>query len=155
MDGWTGNSLIMWYRAQQTHARTYGQRLPRLRRFVSSFPHKRFLFPPSSESFFGWDKNVNNRNPIIFLAFGIYLHPEYENRLNFLGGARVEQSQSWATFLCVNIENSQLLIYCVYLLTLVRFNLKFQKTACVIDAQTCRYKRRSPNHQKVLLKKEK
>lgn len=51
MDGWTGNSLIMWYRAQQTHAHTYGQRLPRLRRFVSSFPHKRFLFSPVWEFF--------------------------------------------------------------------------------------------------------
>lgn len=143
MDGWTGNSLIMWYRAQQTHTHIWSKTSSSspIRFLISS---QTFSFPPFVWEFFRVGQKCQQWESHHLLRFWdlftLGIRKSFE--LLFLG-ARVEQSQSCATFLCVNIENSQLLIYCVYLLTLVRFNLKFPKTACVIDAQTCRHKRRS------------
>lgn len=142
MDGWTGNSLIMWYRAQQTHIWSKTSSSSPIRFLISS---QTFSFPPFVWEFFRVGQKCQQWESHHLLRFWdlftLGIRKSFE--LLFLG-ARVEQSQSCATFLCVNIENSQLLIYCIYLiLTLVRFNLKFRKTACVIDAQTCRHKRRS------------
>lgn len=152
---WMAGRGIPWSCDIAPSRHTYGQRLPRLRRFVSSFPRKRFLFPPLVWEFFRVGQKCQQWESHHLLRFWdlftLGIRKSFE--LLFLG-ARVEQSQSCATFLCVNIENSQLLIYCIYLiLTLVRFNLKFRKTACVIDAQTCRHKRRSSPIS--FLKKEK